>query len=272
MPVDPYIARGLPPLGNDLVSIAEMIQRQKEVNQRTQYQGQEMDLRNRQFGLDQADYNRRVQQQDAAVASEHAKETARTLLPLVKRGDQGAINKVLEGIRQHNPEMADTLAQYPELIVPTLENVIIGGPGPISSQTLPGGAQVITQDGEIKGSPHWPGEGQQQYAPELERRIQTTPDGRQQEYTFDKRSGKKSNFSQPYTPPVKPSYDPLNQGFAYPPSGPNQPGRFVPNAQPAPLRPAQAGVAPGPQPMYATSKSGRPMVSVDGGQTWQYVP
>jgi len=201
MPIDPWIARGGAPVDitNTLAQIAALRQRDQAVaadeNRNKLYERR----------LDQADQERAAvrataeEQKQAEHLLAKAQWALRSPNPrLAVLGDPNIDPKAHDEFFRMSDEQAKAKLQQAEALYSAqLGKGPPAAPPEIKLQDLGGGVRAVTEDGKIQGSPQWPNQPQQ-YAPQLERRVQKLPGGMEQEYTFDQRSGRKSNFSQPY--------------------------------------------------------------------------
>jgi len=198
MAVDPWIARGLPPIdiSNTLAQIAMLRQRDQALaadEARTKV----YDRR-----LDQVDQERTQASTDKAQEKADAQE-ALTVYQAAKAGNPQAKSYALKKISEGAPGLFDGMTpdQAWTQIEPIMRQQlgIPEGPGAIKLQDLGGGVRAVTQGGEMKGGPNWP-DKPQQYAPDFATETQDLPDGYKQNYTIDRRTGRKSDFKEKYKP------------------------------------------------------------------------
>lgn len=140
MAVDPYIARGIVPLGQGLPEALMQVEGMRIARERNALYGKNLQQ-------DQARMQYGMEQNQQAQAAERDKQEGLMLLPLVEKGDPRAIQRALSQIARHSPEAAQLYSQNPQQLAQAMRQALgVQGkdaPLELSQQAGPFGSQIV---------------------------------------------------------------------------------------------------------------------------------
>lgn len=142
------IAQGFQPIGRDMPQVANMLYQRQRDEQQDARRNRMLDIAEARDAQTFAMQNERFNQgnEDRAKAAEQAQ--IQQLYPAIKAGDPQARAIALDIIRKRSPEAATLFESNPKYMVEGIGK-LLGEPGEITTQQLPGVGTAILQDGKL---------------------------------------------------------------------------------------------------------------------------